>query len=312
MSKRIAILGATGYIGRSLLASSSAYNFKVVPFSRDVARAKSFFGRLGLDIETDIISNYDNFLTLQFDVVINATGIGSMREVASAPRQVFGVTESIDNLLVSYLEKHPDSRVFSISSGSVFGLSARQPITTDSLATFNPADFNPGDFYSLAKLYSEAKHRAVFKSHIVDLRVFVFVSLFLDIEEPFFISEITKCLKTKEIFKTKSEDMMRDYTTAEDIWDVIELLMKLPPQNTAFDMRSQSPVSKFELLDHLRDQFGLKYQVDSNLSDQSPTGSKSAYYSRSDALFKLGFKPAKTALQNIEFELSAFLEENKA
>lgn len=302
---KVAILGATGYIGRSLVATASAHGFVAVPFSRDIVRATEKFSSYNIDAPP--ISSYDTFLDQRFDVVVNATGIGSPREINKDPTKVFSVTEAVDTLLFSYLDKHPNTRAFNISSGSVYGLSARQPIENGALSTFDPACFSSGDYYSLAKLHSEAKHRALSDYHIVDLRVFAFISRWLDSKETFFIAEVANCLLSDKVFYTRQDDMVRDYCTADDLWEVIEFLCDRPAQNAAFDMSSKSPVAKFELLDHLSQKFGLKYEVSKGLSDQSPTGQKNAYYSKADALIKLGFVPGHTALDNVVRELTAVL-----
>lgn len=301
---RIAILGATGLIGRSLTNEARQRNYDATVFSRDSRKATEKFTFFG--IEHGTVLDYDDFEDRYFDVIVNATGVGSPREINKDPTQVFKVTENIDSLILSYLEKYPQSRVFNLSSGSVYGRSADRPIQSVTQASFEVSHLHPGDFYSLAKLYSEAKHRSVPERHIIDLRVYAFVSRFLDLEESFFIAEVVKCLKVGTVFKTKPEDMTRDYATAEDLWDIIGFLMTLPPQNAAFDVRSAGPVSKFELLKHLSERFGLKYET-GQIVNNSPTGEKSAYYSESKTLNDLGYSPKRSALQNIETELEFIL-----
>lgn len=304
---RIAILGATGLIGRSLTNEAQQRGYDVTAFSRDPVKAREQFVLFG--IEPGTVFGYDEFIDQNFDVVVNATGVGSPREINSDPTKVFAVTESMDDILLSYLHKHPECRAFNLSSGSVYGRSAGRPIQSGTPATFEVSHLRPGDFYSLAKLYSEAKHRSVPERHIIDLRVFAFVSRFLDLEESFFIAEVAKCLKEGAVFKTKPEDMMRDYATAEDLLDIIGFLMTLPPQNAAFDVVSARPVGKFALLKYLSEKFGLKYET-GQLESSSPTGEKNAYYSESAALTTLGYTPRRTALQNIEQELTAILSKN--
>lgn len=299
---RIAILGATGLIGRSLTYSANLKNYAVTAFSRDPKKAVEVLGVYG--IPYDKVSDYKNFLETDYDIVINATGVGSPREIANNPTKVFRVTEEMDALVLSYAERHPDCRVFNLSSGSVYGLTARQPITNETLASFDLSGFRPGDCYSLAKLYSEAKHRGASNTNIIDIRIFAFVSRFLDIDESFFIAEVAKCLQGGLVFETKSEDMIRDYSTADDILEVIEFLSKKPAQNTAFDLRSLSPVGKFELLDSLAKKLGLKYEV-KEIERPSPTGEKNAYYSVSEKLTQLGLKPQNSSLENVLKELSA-------
>lgn len=302
---QIAIFGATGYIGRSLLATGRQAGLKVTAFSRDRSQAGDILTAYGIVGEG--LLTYSDLNDRKYDIIINATGIGSPKKLNHEPGAVFTVMEEVDKLIFDYLGINPDTRVYNMSSGAVYGLNAGGAVSSETLASFDPSNMRPGDFYALAKLCSEAKHRAAARLSIIDLRVYGFVSRWLDLEESFFISEVSKSLREKNILSTMPSDMVRDYATADDIWDVIELLYDLEPRNAAFELRSLSPVSKFELLDRLSEKFGLRYEVSSILNDQSPTGSKSAYYSTSKALASLGYAPKRTALENIEKEIKELL-----
>lgn len=301
----IALLGATGYIGRSLLAQATHLN--VTPFSRDAKGAQNTLSTYGIFV--DEVASYEHLLDQRFDVVINATGVGSPKVIAEDPLRVFSVTEAMDALVDSYLTMHSDTQVFNISSGAVYG-KASNAVSNGTLATFDPATLNHGDCYALAKLSSEARHRVAAGYSIIDLRVFAFVSQWLDPDEAFLIAEIASCLQKGAVLTTASNDMVRDYSTAGDLWHIIEFLFSKGPANAAYDVRSLAPVSKFALLDKLHDTFGLRYKMNTSMSNQSPTGLKSKYYSESDSLSKLGYTPGQTALENVVQEIGAFLEKN--
>lgn len=286
---RVALLGSTGYIGRSLLATAPS-DFLITPFSRDVEKGKMSLISHGIEVKN--MRGYNDFLEEEFDVIINATGIGSPKKLIANPQAAFSVSEEMDNLLFQYLIKYTKTKVFNISSGSV----------KEHIEIGKTSD------YSRAKYESEKRHRGRNDFAIIDLRVFAFISRWLDLEESFFISEVAKCLLNKEMFVTNQNDMIRDYSSASDIWDLVSFLLKLPPTNTVFDIQSRSPVSKFELLESLSRHLGLQYKIITNAIKQSPTGLKNAYYSKSTKLSKLGFSPKRTALENLEYELNKLLE----
>jgi nucleoside-diphosphate-sugar epimerase len=301
---RIALFGATGYIGRSLLAEGLARGVDVQAFTRDVARATKVLE--GYGIKGALLRSYDQLGDESYDVIVNATGIGSPAVYQKDPRRVFEVTESVDEMMLSYLQAHPDTRVVNLSTGVVYGRNSGAPIESDTLATFDPSDIREGDYYAFAKLHAEAKHRAFPEYAIVDLRVFAFFSRYVDMEDSFFMSQVAKSLKTGEVFVTSPEDMVRDYCSARDIFDVVEFLVRRESMNLACDMQSAAPVGKFELLDHLRDEFGLRYEVSEDTRFDSTTGNKRAYYSKNKELSKLGLQSTTTALGNIEHELREF------
>lgn len=306
---RLAILGSTGYIGRSLLGSARLRGLSVVALSRDVLKAKKTFASYGIEVEA--VDDYSDFLRQDFDVLINASGIGSQRKLKDDPTAVFSAVKEVDDLIFKYLEEHPKTWVFNMSSGAIYGRSINEAVDQETLAVFNPAAVLPGDAYSLAKLSSEVRHRLSPQYAIIDLRVFAFVSQWLDIEETFFLSEVARSLVKEETLSTLSNDMVRDYCTADDLWEVIEFLLDQPPMNDVFDMMSRLPVTKFEILKRLFERFGLQYQVSDEILVKSPTGQKNSYFSKSSKLSVLGFVPNRTALENIELELGKLLDRQK-
>lgn len=300
--QKIAILGATGYIGRSLIASANELDVVVDVFSHDVTNAQAVLGTYG--ISASVILPYEVLLDQEYDVIVNATGAGNPKKLSENPTAVFSITEAMDTMLLRYLKKYPATRVFNISSGSIFGISAGEAITIETKAVF---DLRKDNCYSIAKLTSETKHRLAKEYAIVDLRVFAFVSRWLDPNDTFFLAEVAQSLLERKTFCTNSSDMIRDYTTQSDLWDTIVFLLKLPPMNTAFDMRSQSPVSKSVLLEHLKQLFDLKYEIADIDVAKGVAGEKKEYYSKSSSLIELGYTPAATALESVEKELQALL-----
>jgi hypothetical protein len=60
-----------------------------------------------------------------------------------------------------------------------------------------------------------------------------------------------------------------------------------------------APVSKFVLLDTLKHEFGLQYQVVSNHAGIQATGDKSNYYSCHRELEHIGYRPAWSSLDGV-------------
>lgn len=301
----IAILGVSGYIGRALfhelLQDSSV---AVTGYSRNIEAAKTSLAAYKISGD---IKSYEELMDHKYDVVINATGIGSPKKLNADPAAVYVVTEEMDRMVFGYLDKYPKTRVFNLSSGAVYGLAALDYVTPVSSAAFNINNLTAKDGYALAKLHSEARHRSRKDCAIIDLRVFAFVSRFLDPEDSFLVSEIAKCLKEKKTIKTKPDDIVRDFTTANDIADVIKFLMRQPATNDVFDLKSQAATGKFELLNKLKEELGLAFEVEDR-EETSPTGAKNIYAPRESRLDSMGYSPRSTSLQNVTNELRLFLE----
>ena len=179
LKTKIAILGTTGYIGRALFYElQKDSDVEVVGYSRDVEAARRTLNTY--KVAFGDIKNYDELVDHKYDVVINATGIGSPRKLNEDPTAVFKVTEAMDHMVFQYLDKYPQTRVFSLSSGAVYGQSAGDYVNPDTEASFRVNALSVKDGYALAKLHSEARHRSLKDAAIIDLRVFAFISCFLD------------------------------------------------------------------------------------------------------------------------------------
>lgn len=303
---KVAVLGATGYIGRSLVHSLSIASVDVTPVSRDISKAVSVFSEYNI-VSPSAPINYDTFLNKGFDVVVNVAGMGSPSKLKDNPEAVLYITEEMDRLLFNYLNLHQEAQVFNISSGVVYGFSSGKIITKDSLAVFSPNNISSVNFYSLAKLTSEAKHRAKPGFNIIDLRVYSFFSQFVDSKDKFLMSEIVDSLENNMELETNGEDIVRDFCNADQLIDIMNFLLEHGKRNDVFDVISKQPITKFELLDLLCKTRGLKYII-TNGDKSSVTGVKNTYCSDGERLKELGYKPTLDSLSIIEIELEKRLD----
>ena len=72
--------------------------------------------------------------------------------------------------------------------------------------------------------------------------------------------------------------------------------------NEAFDVISAKPVEKQEILDYFSVEYGLKYEMNRNLSHVSGTGSKNIYCSNYNKAWGIGYKPEFSSMDAIEQE----------
>lgn len=301
---RIALLGATGYIGRSLLALCDARDLLVVPFTQDPTTAATALATYDITPKRQL-QTYEELRNEAFDVIINATGIGSPIQLAKAPESVFTVTESMDELILAYAKQYPETRIFNISSGAVYGTAAGALVSDTANARFAINTLLPKDAYAISKLASEAKHRAYQEYAIVDLRTFAFFSRFLSLDEPFFLSQVANAILKGETFITRSDSMVRDCVSPRGLLEIILFLANEKSRNDVFDVVSKAPFEKFELLSVLQERFGLKWSTEASVSSSSPTGEKNVYASSSKKLEQSGFTPNATATEEIISELEA-------
>lgn len=307
-ARHIAVLGATGYIGRSMAVELSLdQTITLTLFSRDIGKVRDFVDKHIVAKERIHIASYEDFASLQYDVIFNCAGIGSPREYKKNPAAIFEVTEKMDNMVIPYLVMNPRSMYINLSTGSVYGLAAQGIVHESTRAVLEVNNIAPAAYYSIAKINSEAKHRAYAHLNIVDLRVFSFFSRFADPEDKFLLSDIVKSMNSGVPMKTGASSVIRDYVCPSELSRIIGWLLEGNSKNDVYDVVSLAPVAKFELLDYLKKHFTFNYVVEDGGSNISPTGDKNEYYSQSKKLELIGYTPKLTSLEGINEELMRML-----
>jgi nucleoside-diphosphate-sugar epimerase len=302
--KKIAILGVTGYIGRSLLREfflEDSKNNKLFLFSRSHQVLHTHIKQEPKKTEYSIHA-MSEFSSHEYDVIINCTGVSSASGLEIDPSEVFKVTEEIDACIISYLHRHPKALYVNLSSGAVYGDNFEKP-ATEKTTTVLSSGFSRASSYAVAKINAEAKHRVLSSYNIVDIRIFAFFSSLVDTDSPFLMSEVAKCILHKKVFETTKDDIIRDYATAKDLHSFIQCCIKKGKINDYFDMYSKKPISKFALLDALGKKYNLTYKV-VKPQKKSASVAKSSYFSVSKKATKvLGYKPEYTSLNGVVNEL---------
>ena len=194
----IAILGATGHIGKTLtyfLAIEEKLILKC--FVKDVEKMTSFsiLNNISQNIE---ICEIEKFSSGLYDVVINCIGIGSNRI-----RELFSVTEYFDNLIISYLGKHSNCKYINFSSGAIYGNNFTEPAGNNETKIL-PNKLTLDYHTTIIKLNSELKHRAFSDYAIVDMRLFSFFSRFLDEQEHYLMADIVRAIRNHTPLDRKS------------------------------------------------------------------------------------------------------------
>lgn len=307
--KKIAILGVTGYIGRSLLREfflEKKESYHLFLFSRSQDKLTTFIKEVPKKTKYTV-SSFESFSEGDYDVIINCTGIGNTAILTKNPMAIFKVTEEVDTLVIDYLQHKPKALYINLSSGAVYGTNFEAPITEKTETTL-PGGFLGGyECYAAAKINAEAKHRSLTTLNIVDIRIFAFFGSLVDVDSPFLMSEIAKRIATKTVFSTSKDDIVRDYITAKDLLLFVQAVMVIRKCNDFFDIYSKKPVSKFELLETLKKKYHLKYEI---VSAKKPTkgSTKRFYFSKSKKANKvLGYSPTESSISGICSELEVFL-----
>ncbi|WP_336758262.1 NAD-dependent epimerase/dehydratase family protein [Aeromonas hydrophila] len=245
--------------------------------------------------------------------MINFIGGGDPVKIKRFGKDILYSTRYYDDIVLSYLEKNNKCKYVYISSGAVYGnafnLSGVEQ-TSPSIHSIN--DFGTTDFYSVAKFYAEAMHRANQEYDIVDIRVFNIFSRTTNINNRFFITDVARAIYENKKLTTSPDDMVRDYIHPSDFFKMVDAFLLYDGRfNLAVDCYSKSPISKFEILDLLSERYRLKWEINPDLKSLNTSGMKMNYYSNNKIASQFGFEPEYSSADTICSSISAILQEKK-
>jgi len=308
MNIRIAILGATSHIAKGLICNfTRSKEYKLFLFARSTGKAKDFLRTNGIKGNISF-AGFNDFRRKEYDFIINCVGIGTPNKVRDNPSLVFGITEEYDNMVLAYLSKFVKPGYINFSSGAVYGSSFKEAAGDLSSRETLVNNISPQEYYGIAKINSEAKHRAQENLHIVDIRIFSYFSRFIDLNAGYFLTDLIGSIKNGSEFVTNRCDFIRDYLHPSDLFNLIRLIMEKKPFNTAIDAYSQAPVGKFELLDYFSKIYGLRCRIENKLNFICPTGEKNVYCSNSRKAADLGYIPNYSSINTVKEEASFILK----
>ena len=305
---KIAILGATSQIAQDLILSfSKNQNYGFLLFGRNIELLEKWINSENLSKKYQVkeYSEFDNHQ--KYDVIINFVGIGDPVKAQKMGGDIFKITEQYDDMALEYLKQNKETKYIFLSSGAVYGGNYQEPVNKDTIATIDINNLKSTDWYTLAKLYAEAKHRALPDLSIVDVRVFNYFSHKQNMDARFLITDIVRAIKNKEVFKTSAEDIVRDFITPPDFYNLVQAIIDFKHTNTALDCYTKSPVSKFDLVNELKDIYGLHYTIGESGNVVNATGAKINYYSMNKTLNKIEYSPINTSLSGVIKEIDLML-----
>ena len=306
---KIAILGATSQIAKDLILSfSTRKDCILLLFSRDVILLEKWISNLNLGDKCNALDYLEFSVERKYDVIINFVGAGNPLKIQKMGMDIFNITSQYDNMAIEYIKNHKETKYIFLSSGAVYGGNYQEPINCDSVAVSNINNIKPTDYYALAKLSAEIKHRSLAEFFIVDVRVFNYFSHRQNMEAKFLITDITRSIRNRKLFKTSALNILRDFITPIDFYNVIRSIIGCSSLNKALDCYTKSPISKFDLLTGLANEFELKYEFDKTVSFIDATSFKMNYYSTCKSLENIGYSPKYSSMEGVSSEIRKYLD----
>jgi nucleoside-diphosphate-sugar epimerase len=305
--KSVAILGATGHVGKCLtsaLLDTGAFDVSAVV--RDPSKLEAFLVTQARGVECGVVS-FEEFPSGSYDVVVNCVGVGDPAALDSGAA-IYTLTERFDALAMDYLVDRPETRYVSLSSGAAYCGDFEEPASETTRAAVPVNSLHATDHYGVAKLAAEGKHRAASDMAIVDFRLFGLFSRYADLDARYFMNDVYAAIAANERLSVGPENIMRDYIAPADMATLLVSVLRAEPRNDVFDLYSAAPVAKFDVLEHFSARYGLKYDVLETPTARVATGIKPNYYSTNQRAAVVGYEPTRTSLQTLTEEIDALLE----
>lgn len=309
---KLAILGATSQISKDLVCSFLRNDdCSIKLFARRPQAVNDWLNSIGLNGKY-IVGDLDDFTQDQeFDSIINFVGVGNPAQVGVIGSSILDTTFKYDTMALEYLKYHPNCRYIFLSSGAAYGSSFTEPAQQDGCAVFPINNIQPQDWYGVAKLHAECRHRALSKFHIVDLRVFNYFSHTQDMSARFLITDIVRSIESRMPLVTSSNYMIRDFLNPIDFHQLVRKVLLAVPTNIAVDCFTLKQIEKTELLNAMKDRFGLEFEVTNSGGGVNATGAKPLYYSLNRKAEQFGYYPTLTSLEGISKEVELYLQMSK-
>ena len=298
---KVALLGASSQIAKGLLKifiQDEGHQMHL--FTRDLSSFQQWIKSNKINSSHLSANSLEAFNhAVEYDLIINFIGIGDPSKAINMGASIFDITYDYDHLVLNYLSMHPKTKYIFMSSGVVYGDIFEHPASMDSKAIININSLQHTDWYAMAKLYAEARHRALQELCIIDIRVFNYISSDIDLGSRFLISDALRAINNKEILKTNDHNIFRDYIGPEDLHQLILRLIDQPFLNKSVDCFTSKVTDKFSILELLRLNFGLQYELVKSQAGIDAYGSRDNYFSINQQAGDYGYKPLYTSLENI-------------
>jgi nucleoside-diphosphate-sugar epimerase len=273
--KTISIIGGSGQIGRALCEQfANRPDWRVTALARDPDQLAA---TLSPNVTTKFV---DDLSGNQDDILVNCIGAGDPTRIRELGKSIIPLTEQYDRAILDVITNRRAALYVFLSSGIVH---SRQIEGGE-------------DWYTASKKQAEERHRKHPDLHIVDLRLFGFVSPYIDLAGRFFLSELFAATREGREFLVGSDEMYRDFVHPEDLSNLIELCGRNLPLNCGIDVYSREPVSRDAVLRRFAKEFGLRYRAVNNEELGNPASAKTPhYYSIDQWAAEIGYVPKYSA-----------------
>jgi nucleoside-diphosphate-sugar epimerase len=302
---RVALLGATGHVGRVLTAGLGALDdIELILLARAPQRAQAFASAHNLRAPWRVRELQES-PGVSADAFVNCLGAG---DPGRLPGDLLELEAQFDSLFLRSLRGSEGARGIAMSSGVVYDSDFQRPVDDQTpIRSASAMATTAGEVYALAKARTEAVHRAAGDLAIVDVRLFGLYSRFVDRSARYLMNDVVDAIVGGGVLSVSGDDIVRDFVAPADLAALVGCILDAAPTNGGMDVYSEAPVRMSEMLSDFSVRYGLTYTTDDGAAS-SPTGTKPNYYSTSRRASTVGYRPSRTSLESLSEETDVLLD----
>ena len=259
---KVLFIGGNSHISKSILAENLFNEIFII--SRNKNNILKFCNSNNVRTRLNFI-NFKNIKEEVFDLIINFASPGYPEDIKSIKDKIVLFTKEINNKVIEYLKYNKNTKYIFISSGIV-----NRNIKTG----------NKHYFYYKSKVDIEKINLSHKNLLIYNLRIYSFISSYIDLKKTFFISSLINSIKKNKIVKINNNYFTRDYIGPKEIILFIKYILKNEIKKCSIDICSSKFVTKKDILDFLKKKYHLKYKFENNSKEDDlyiPTNSKKIF-----------------------------------
>ncbi len=246
---KILFIGGNSHIAKSILAENLFNEIFII--SRNKNKIINFCNLNQVSTKITFL-NYESFKNEKFKLIVNFASPGYPEDISSSKNNIIKFTKDINRRVIKYLLLNRKTKYIFISSGIV---------------NKNITKKDKQYFYYKSKLDIEQNNLSQKGLRIYNLRIYSYISKFIDLNKNFFLSLIINSIKKNKKIKIYNNDFTRDFIGPKELISFIKYVLENDIKKCSIDISSNKSVTKKDLLKFFKKNYYLKYDLIKTISN---------------------------------------------
>ena len=246
---KILVIGGNSHIAKSILAENLFNEIFII--SRNKNKIINFCNLNQVSTKITFL-NYESFKNEKFKLIVNFASPGYPEDISSSKNNIIKFTKDINRRVIKYLLLNRKTKYIFISSGIV---------------NKNITKKDKQYFYYKSKLDIEENNLSQKGLRIYNLRIYSYISKFIDLNKNFFLSLIINSIKKNKKIKIYNNNFTRDFIGPKELISFIKYILENDLKKCSIDISSNKSVTKKDLLKFFKKNYYLKYDLIKTISN---------------------------------------------